>query len=116
MHYTCTTKPQSDIPYPYPDAEDLIFLLKCVLDSNYLRKYYKQIIGCSMGVIPSPEVSDTRMYQITNHIMSKFKFLIKFANQVLYHGRFRDDGFIAFNGTKIKFWNSLISATHVMTI
>ena len=95
--YKCATKPQTDIPYP--DAEDLIFLLKCVLENNYFEfngNYYKQIIGCSMGAIPSPEVSDIRMYQITNHIMSKFKY----ANKVLYHGRFRDDGFLAFNGTK----------------
>ncbi|XP_062592673.1 uncharacterized protein LOC134254146 [Saccostrea cucullata] len=95
--YQSANKPQRDIPYP--DAEDLIFLLKCVLENNYFEfngKYYKQFIGCSMGAIPSPEISDTRMYQITNHIMSKFKF----ANQVLYHGRYRDDGFIAFNGTK----------------
>lgn len=33
--YKCATKPQSDIPYP--DAEDLIFLLKCVLENNYIE-------------------------------------------------------------------------------
>lgn len=95
--YKNANKPQIDIPYP--ETEDLIFLLKCVLENNYFEfngKYFKQIIGCSMGAIPSPEISDTRMYQITNYIMSKFKF----ANRVLYHGRFRDDGFIAFNGTQ----------------
>lgn len=92
--YKCATNTQSEIPNP--DAEDLVFLLKCVLENNYFEKYYKQIIGCSMGAIPSPEVSDTRMYQITNHIVSKFKI----SNQVLYHGRFRYDGFIAFNGKK----------------
>lgn len=48
-----------------------------------------------MGAIPSPEISDTKMHQITNHFMSKFKF----ANQDLYYGRLRDDGFVAFNGT-----------------
>lgn len=35
-----------------------------------------------MGVIPPPEISETKIYQITNHLMSKFKF----ANQDLYHG------------------------------
>lgn len=33
--YKCATKPQSDIPYP--NAEDLIFLLKCVLENNYIE-------------------------------------------------------------------------------
>lgn len=33
--YKCPTKPQSDIPYP--DAEDLISLLKCVLENNYFE-------------------------------------------------------------------------------
>lgn len=86
--YKSANKPQIDILYP--DTEYHTFLLKCVLENKYFEineKNYKQIIGCSMGAIPSPEVSDTRMYEIMNYIMSKSKF----ANQVLYHQRFRDD-------------------------
>lgn len=89
-------KPQRDIPYS--DAYDLICIWESVLETNYFefnRKYCKQIIDCSMGAITSPEISDTKMYQFTNHFMSK----LKFANQDLYHRRFRDDGFLAFNGT-----------------
>lgn len=43
--YKCATKPQSDIPYP--DAEDLIFLLKCILEIyfEFNGKCYKQIIA-----------------------------------------------------------------------
>lgn len=84
---------------PHPDVKDLLFLLKCVLDNNYFEfdgKYYKQIIGCSMGAVPSPELSDIRMYQITQLIVSKFKH----AKKILFHGRFRDDGFIVFDGTE----------------
>lgn len=93
--YKNANEPQIDIPYP--ETEDLIFLLKCILENNYCEineKYYKQNIGC-MGAKPSPEILDTRMYEITNYIMSKFKF----ANQVLDNGRFKDDVFINLNGT-----------------
>lgn len=95
--YTQANKTQLDIPYPNP--EDLIFLLKCVLENNYFEfdgKYYKQIIGASMGAVPSPEICDIRMYQITQHIMAKFRH----ASKIVFHGRYRDDGFIIFNGTQ----------------
>ena len=75
------------------------FLLKCILENNYFEfngKYYKQIIGCAMGSTVSPEVSDIRMFQITQSIMAQFQY----ANKVLFHGRFRDDGFIIFNGSE----------------
>lgn len=48
-----------------------------------------------MGAIPSPEICDIRMYQITQHIVTQFRH----ANKILFHGRYRDDGFIIFNGT-----------------
>lgn len=56
----------------------------------------KQIIGSNMGAKLSTQVSDTKMCQITNHIMSKFKF----PNQIIYNEWIRDDGLIAFNETK----------------
>lgn len=71
-----TTTLKTEYCIPHPDVKDLLFLLKCVLDNNYFEfdgKYYKQIIGCSMGAVPSPELSDIRMYQITQLIVSKFK-------------------------------------------
>lgn len=94
--YTQANKIKSDIPYPTP--KELTLLLKCVLENNYFEfdgKFYKQIIGASMGAIPSPEICDIRMYQITQHIVTQFRH----ANKILFHGRYRDDGFIIFNGT-----------------
>ena len=84
---------------PYPDTNDLVFLIKTVLQNNFFEfngKYYKQIIGCAMGSTVSPEVSDIRMYQITQHIMHNFQHVDK----VIFHGRYRDDGFIIFNGSE----------------
>lgn len=55
LNATNENKPQIDIPYL--ETENLIFLLKCVLENKYFEingKYYKQIIRCSMGAIPSP--------------------------------------------------------------
>lgn len=94
--YTQANKIKSDIPYPTP--KELTLLLKCVLENNYFEfdgKFYKQIIGASMGAIPSPEICDIIMYQITQHIVTQFRH----ANKILFHGRYRDDGFIIFNGT-----------------
>lgn len=65
----------SDDAHPY--VGDLIFLLGCVLENNYFEfdgKYYKQIIGCSMVAIPSPEISDMRMYGITRYIEFQFQY------------------------------------------
>ena len=92
---------------PYPETSDLVFLINTILENNYFEfngKYYKQIIGVSMGSSASPELSDIRMYQITNYIMSQFRN----ADKVLFHGRYRDDGFIIFDGTNdqiIEFFN-----------
>lgn len=79
LAYTKADKSNLDIPHP--DVGDLIFLLRCVLENNYFEfdgKYYKQIIGCSMGAIPSPEISDMRMYEITQYIESQFHILTKY--------------------------------------
>ena len=95
--YSESEKPASKIPYP--DVSDLVFLIKTILENNVFEfngKYYKQIIGCAMGSTVSPEVSDIRMYQITQSIMTKFQH----ASKVLFHGRYRDDGFMIFKGNK----------------
>ncbi|KAK3109108.1 hypothetical protein FSP39_023246 [Pinctada imbricata] len=95
--YQNADKPVADIPYP--KVSDFVFLIKTILENNYFEfngKYYKQTIGCAMGSTVSPEVSDIRMYQITHMIMNQFEH----ANKVLFHGRYRDDGFMIFNGTR----------------
>ena len=93
------TSIKNDLSLPYPDASDLVFLIKTVLENNYFEfngKYYKQIIGCAMGSTVSSEVSDIRMYQITQFIMTEFEH----SDKVLFHGRYRDDGFMIFNGSE----------------
>lgn len=47
-----------------------------------------------MGAVPSTELSDNRVYQITQLFVSK----LKHAKNILFHGRFRDDGFNVFDG------------------
>lgn len=49
-----------------------------------------------MGAVPSPELSDNRVYQITQLFVSK----LKHAKNILFNGRFRDDGFNVFDGTE----------------
>ena len=93
------TNIQGRINIPCPDAEDLIFLLRCILDNNYFEfnnKVYKQTIGASMGQISSPHTCDIRMFEITNFITNHYKY----NNKILYHGRYRDDGFILFDGNR----------------
>lgn len=88
-----------DLSLPYPDASDLVFLIKTALENNYFEfngKYYKQIIGWAMGSTVSPEVSDIRMYQITQFIMREFEH----SDKVIFHGRYRFDGFMIFNGSE----------------
>lgn len=79
----------------HPDDKDLLFLLKCVLDIKYFD-FDRSIVGCSMRAVPSQELSDIRMYQIEQLIVSKFKN----TKKILYYGRFRDNGFIALDSTE----------------
>lgn len=57
-----------------------------------------------MGAIPSPEISDMRMYEITRYIESQFQHI----NKILFQGRFKDDGFIIFDGSKEEILNFLV--------
>ena len=59
-------------------------LLEILLTNNYFtfdNKLYHQTVGVSMGVIPSPEICDIRLYQIlescpkTNHTRTKSKLM-----------------------------------------
>ena len=93
------SKTKSDIPCPSKD--DLVYLLRLVLENNISEfnvKYYKQIIGAVMGEVPSPEICDIRMYEITAEILSQFDK----HNNIIFYGRFRDDGFIIYTEMKKK--------------
>ena len=88
-----------DIQYtiPFIGREKMIRILKLQLENNEFEcagKYYKQKIGCSMGAVPSPQLSDLRAYEIIENILSKFPY----RSHILAHFRFRDDGFILFDG------------------
>lgn len=84
---------------PAPPVNDLAILLRLVLENNVFEfnsKIYKQIIGCAMGSRCSPSVCDIRMYEITTDIIKAFMHKCN----ILYHGRYRDDGFIIYHGTE----------------
>lgn len=49
-----------------------------------------------MGAVPSQELSDIRMYQIEQLIVSEFKH----TKNILFYGRFRDNRFIALDSTE----------------
>ena len=62
----------------------IVQLLEILLTNNYFifdNKLYHQIIGASLGAIPSPEICDIRLYQIlescpkTNHTRTKSKLM-----------------------------------------
>lgn len=89
---------QSQLELNCPTKQNMLDLLKIILENNYFEfngKHYRQRIGAAMGAVPSPEICDIRMYEITNAMMSQFQYREKIA----FHGRYRDDGFIIYNGT-----------------
>jgi hypothetical protein len=88
---------KGEFKIPSPPTEDLLWLLQTILENNVFEfnsKKYKQIIGCAMGSKCSPEVCDIRMYEVTSEILNKFPF----QQNIVYHGRYRDDGFIIYQG------------------
>ena len=88
---------KGEFKIPSPPTEDLLWLLQTILENNVFEfnsKRYKQIIGCAMGSKCSPEVCDIRMYEVTSEILNKFPF----QQNIVYHGRYRDDGFIIYQG------------------
>ena len=82
-----------------PPKQDILDLLKIVLENNYFEfngKTYRQVIGAPQGFIASPEICDIRMHEITSSLLSRFRF----QENILFFKRYRDDGIILFNGTR----------------
>ena len=52
------------------------------------------LVNASFGAIPSCEACDILMYQIMKEILSKFKD----RKKKKFYGRYRDDGFMIYNG------------------
>ena len=67
-----------------------------VLIFSHNGQYFRQTIGAAMGAVPSPEICDIRMYELTKSIISQYKH----NQKILFHGRYRDDGFLIFNGNR----------------
>ncbi|XP_071124112.1 uncharacterized protein [Mytilus edulis] len=81
-----------------PPVNVLIHLLRIILENNVFEfdgKIYKQVIGTAIGAVPSPEICDILMFEIMNQIISAFQY----KDKIFYHGRYRDDGFIIYDGT-----------------
>lgn len=95
VHDTYNNANRSEYCIPHRDVKDLLFLLKSVLD-NKCFEFDRSIIGCSMGAVPSQELSDIRMFQIEQLIVSKFKH----TKNILFYGRFRYNRFIALDSTE----------------
>ena len=65
---------QSDFKVKCPPTDDLIDLLRSVLENNVLEidgKLFIQKRGVAIGVVPSPECCDILMFQIMKDIVFK---------------------------------------------
>ena len=94
--YTEFDKNKYDIKSP--PTEDLIFLLRTILENNVFEfndDLYIQKIGTAIGSVPSPEICDILMFDIIEEITNRFSH----KQNILYSGRYRDDGFIIYHGS-----------------
>lgn len=65
---------QNDVTLPIPDIGYVTKLLKILLENNEFEfngNLYKQILGTSMGAVPSPEICDLRLFDIHENIIKK---------------------------------------------
>lgn len=81
---------QSELDITHPDVQDLFFLLKCILD-NYMCFEYDR--------------NTTNNYRLRNWTLESTRsnnWLCRNLNMetIFFHGRFWDEGFVAFNGTE----------------
>jgi hypothetical protein len=82
-----------------PPTDSLIKLLEILLtrtEFEYSGRFFRQIIGASMGAVPSPEVCDIRMFLLLKEILDNFEF----RDLICLHKKYRDDGLIIFSGTQ----------------
>lgn len=71
---------KSDFKVKFPPTDDLIYLLRSVLENNVFEfdgKLFIQKIGVAIGAVQSSECCDILMFQIMKDIFSKFEFLNK---------------------------------------
>jgi hypothetical protein len=87
-----------DFGLQLPPISEFMNLLEIVLTKSeftYNERHFKQIVGAAMGSVCSPEVCDIRMLELLREILPKFRH----RNKILLNKKYRDDGFIIFNGT-----------------
>jgi hypothetical protein len=79
--------------------------------SEFNGQCYEQIICTAMGARSTLEISDICMKDITDEKTSKFQH----ADKIIYHGRFRDDGFILCSGSpdEIKDFFDIGNSCHI---
>ena len=61
---------------------------------EFNEQLFQQIIGATIVAIPPCEACDILMYQIMKEILWKFKG----RKNIFFYGRYRDDGFMIYNG------------------
>lgn len=67
---------QYEVSIKVPQVEHLVELLKIPLENNEFEfdgHFYIQILGDSMGAVPSPEVCDLRLFDILENIIKKVR-------------------------------------------
>ena len=80
-----------------PPTKYLIDILCVVLEHNafeFNNEYFRQIVGVPMGATASPEICDIAIFKHINHLLEQFYH----KHKILLHKRFRDDGYILFDG------------------
>ena len=81
---------------PVSDYMDLLRILITETEFSYNGRYYRQVVGASMGAIPSPEICDIRMLELLREILPRFRH----HDKILLNKKYRDDGLILFHGTE----------------
>lgn len=65
---------QNDVTIKIPEVKYLVELLEILLENNEFDGHlYKQILGASMGAVPSPEICDLRLFVIFENIIKKVR-------------------------------------------
>lgn len=85
----------------YPPTDDLIHLLRVVLENNVFEfngQLYQQCIGAAIGTSCAPEVCSILLYKIMNEILSLFEY----KECIFFYKQYLDDGVMIFHGAHEK--------------
>lgn len=99
MEYELEHNNHIDYGMVKPPTQSLIDIAELLLTKNEFEfngHYYRQIIGAPQGSVPSPELCDIAIYHHIKRIIDQYDFKAK----IQFHKRFRDDGFMIFEGER----------------